>query len=109
MWVCDIISITNIIISARWRFLDFHGQTNARLNRNEAIYFGSHKKSFLIITLFPLLFHAPQRYLTELEEAWIDGYVLEPVWKSLMTKILGEWSDLILWVRKYFILVLSIL
>ena len=107
----NIKSITNIyIISAHWRFLDFHGQINAQLNRNEAIYHGkSYKRSFLIITLSPLLFRAPQRYLTELEEAWIDEHILEPVWKSLMTKILSEWSDLILWVRKYSILVLSIL
>ena len=104
MWVGNIISITNNIISAHWRFLDFHGEINARLNRNEAIYHGnSHKRSFLIIALSPLLFRAPQRYLTELEEAWIDEHILEPVWKSLMTKILGEWSDLILWVSEYFI------
>ncbi|KAN0131228.1 hypothetical protein V8E53_010932 [Lactarius tabidus] len=83
---------------AHWRFLDFHGQINARLNRNEAIYDEqSHERSILIIVLSPLLFFAPQRYLAELEEAWIDKHLLEPVWKSLMTKMLGEWSDLILW------------
>lgn len=83
---------------AHWRFLDFHGQINARLRRNEAIYDEqSCKKSVLIIVLSPLLFLAPQRYLAELEEAWIDKHILEPVWKSLMTKMLGEWSDLILW------------
>lgn len=99
--------MTNLHISlAHWRFLDFHGQINARLKRNEAIYDEqSRKKSVLIIVLSPLLFLAPQRYLAELEEAWIDKHILEPVWKSLMTKVLGEWSDLILWVRIYPILV----
>ncbi|KAN0131017.1 hypothetical protein V8E53_011150 [Lactarius tabidus] len=83
---------------SHWRFLDFHGQINARLKRNEAIYDEqSREKSVLIIVLSPLLFLAPQRYLAELEEAWIDKHILEPVWKSLMTKMLGEWSDLILW------------
>ncbi|KAF8269752.1 hypothetical protein EI94DRAFT_1896839 [Lactarius quietus] len=37
------------------------------------------------------------RYLAELEEAWMDKHILEPVWKSLMTKMLTDWSDLILW------------
>jgi len=82
---------------AHWRFLDFHGQINARLKRNEAIYHKQSHRSFLIIVLSPLLFLAPQRYLTELEETWIDEHILEPVWKSLMTKILDEWSDIILW------------
>ncbi|KAI9433292.1 hypothetical protein H4582DRAFT_1988220 [Lactarius indigo] len=82
---------------ANWRFEDLHGQINARLKRNEAIYKMKRGKSILIIVLSPLLFFAPQRYLAELEEAWIDEHILEPVWKSLMTKMLGEWSDLILW------------
>ncbi|KAH8984591.1 hypothetical protein EDB92DRAFT_1885927 [Lactarius akahatsu] len=82
---------------ANWRFEDLHGQINARLKRNEAIYKIKRRKSILITVLSPLLFFAPQRYLAELEEAWVDEHILEPVWKSLMTKMLGEWSDLILW------------
>lgn len=97
--------MTDLYLSlAHWRFLDFHGQINARLNRNEAIYHKqSQGRSILIIILSPLLFLAPQKYLTELEEAWIDEHILEPVWKSLMTKMLSDWSDLILWVRIYYL------
>ena len=94
------IFLTNSIISlAHWRFTGLHGQINAQLTRTQAIYEGeSHKRSVLIIVLSPLLFLAPQKYLTELEEGWVDERILEPVWKSLMIKMLGEWSDIILWV-----------
>jgi len=85
---------------AQWRFIDFHGQHNARLNRQNTVYNEPRRsRSIVIIVLSPLLFLAPRRYLTELEEAWIDEHILAPVWKDLMTKMLGEWGDLILWVR----------
>jgi hypothetical protein len=53
----------------------------------------------LITVSSPLLFLSPKVYLDELEELWTDQHVLERVWKSLMTKMLGEWGDIILWVR----------
>ena len=45
----------------------------------------------LITVSSPLLFLSPKVYLDELEELWTDQHVLERVWKSLMTKMLGEW------------------
>ncbi|KAH9011516.1 hypothetical protein EDB83DRAFT_2448163 [Lactarius deliciosus] len=82
---------------ANWRFEDHHGQQSARLKKNEAIYVTRRERSFLITVISPLLFFAPQKYLAELEEAWLDEHILAPVWKSLMTKMSGEWGDLILW------------
>ncbi|KAH9013934.1 hypothetical protein EDB85DRAFT_1899468 [Lactarius pseudohatsudake] len=45
---------------AHWRFINFHGQINARLDRHKAIYH-------------------------------------EQVWESLITRMVDEWGDLILW------------
>jgi len=56
-----------------------------------------HRRTLLITVISPLLFLSPKVYLDELEEAWTDQHILERVWKSLMTKMLGEWGDLILW------------
>ncbi|KAH9008527.1 hypothetical protein EDB84DRAFT_1446900 [Lactarius hengduanensis] len=47
-----------------------------------------------------------ERYLTELKEAWVDEYILEPVWEGLMTRMVDEWVDLILWSMLAFLLCL---
>jgi hypothetical protein len=59
----------------------------------------SHKRSILISLLSPLLFLAPEVHLRELEKLWTSGnFITEPVWKTFMSKLLGGWNDLILWV-----------
>ncbi|KAI0253176.1 hypothetical protein BJV78DRAFT_1153290 [Lactifluus subvellereus] len=83
---------------ATWRFSDFHGQDNARLDVQKTLYVSvRHERTPLITVISSLLFLSPNVYLDELEEAWTDQHVLERVWQSLMTKMLGEWGDLILW------------
>ena len=56
-------------------------------------------RSLLITFLSPLLFLAPEDHLREMEILWTDDIIIEMVWKSLMTKLLAEWHDVILWVR----------
>ena len=51
-----------------------------------------------ISMLSPLLFYAPEVHLREIEKLWTDDVITEPVWKSFVSKLLGEWNDLILWV-----------
>jgi hypothetical protein len=46
-----------------------------------------------------LLFLAPEVHLREMEKLWTDDIIIESVWKKFMSKLLGEWNDLILWVR----------
>jgi hypothetical protein len=58
----------------------------------------SHKRSILISLLSPLLFLAPEVHLREMEKLWTDDIIIESVWKTFMSKLLGEWNDLILWV-----------
>jgi hypothetical protein len=45
-----------------------------------------------------VLFLAPEVHLKEVEKLWTDEIIIETVWKSFMTKLLGEWEELILWV-----------
>ncbi|KAI0301654.1 hypothetical protein B0F90DRAFT_1936389 [Multifurca ochricompacta] len=83
---------------AHWRFLYFHGQRHARLVRHQTVYSKSKRERSLLITLLsPVLFLAPEVHLQEVEKLWTDEIIIETVWKSFMTKLLGEWEDVILW------------
>jgi len=55
------------------------------------------ERSILITLLSPLLFLAPEAHLQEIEEVWMDGVILPRIWKSFMSKLLGEWDGIILW------------
>ena len=52
----------------------------------------------LITLLSPLLFLAPEARLREMERLWTDELIIEPVWRSFVSKLLGEWEGVILWV-----------
>jgi len=87
------------IYLAHWRFLHFHGQRHARLERDKTVYDEpARERSILISLLSPLLFLAPEVHLREMEKLWTDGVIIETVWKQFMTKLSEEWKDLILWV-----------
>ena len=45
-----------------------------------------------------MLFLAPEVHLKDLKKLWTDEVIIETVWKSFMSKLLGEWEELILWV-----------
>jgi hypothetical protein len=84
---------------AHWRFLHFHGQRHARLERDKTVYDEPRReRSILISLLSPLLFLAPEVHLREMEKLWTDGVIIKTVWKHFMTKLSEEWKDLILWV-----------
>jgi hypothetical protein len=92
-------SITRLLsFFAHWRFLYFHGQNSARLERHKTVYTNAaQERSWLITFLSPLLFLAPEVHLRDLEKLWTDEVIIETVWKSFMTKLLDEWGELILW------------
>jgi len=88
-----------VYVLAHWRFVHFHGQRHARLERDKTVYDEpTRERSKLISWLSPLLFLAPEVHLREMEKLWTDGVVIETVWKQFMTKLSEEWKDLILWV-----------
>ncbi|KAH9074152.1 hypothetical protein EDB83DRAFT_2515916 [Lactarius deliciosus] len=83
---------------AHWRFLYIHGQQHARLIRNQTVYSGENQKRSLLITLLsPMLFLAPEVHLQDINKLWTDEIIIETVWKSFMSKLVGEWEELILW------------
>jgi len=83
---------------AHWRFLYFHGQRHVRLAKDKTVYDEPERERSILITLLsPLLFLAPEVHLREMEELWTDSIILERVWKSFMSKLLGEWGEIILW------------
>ncbi|KAI9438581.1 hypothetical protein H4582DRAFT_182781 [Lactarius indigo] len=83
---------------AHWRFLYIHGQQHARLIRNQTVYSGGKQERSLLITLLsPVLFLAPEVHLQDIQKLWTDEIIIETVWKGFMTKLVGEWEELILW------------
>ncbi|KAH9003494.1 hypothetical protein EDB86DRAFT_2367957 [Lactarius hatsudake] len=83
--------------SAHWRFLYFHGQDSARLERHKTVYTHPDRERTLLITLLsPALFLAPEGYLRELERVWIDDVVFERDWRNFISGLLKEWEQLIL-------------
>ncbi|KAI9458695.1 hypothetical protein BJY52DRAFT_1223443 [Lactarius psammicola] len=81
-----------------WRFLYIHGQQHARLIRHQTVYSGvKQERSLLIKLLSPVLFLAPEVHLQDIKRLWTDEIIIETVWKSFMTKLVGEWEELILW------------
>ncbi|KAH9050809.1 hypothetical protein EDB87DRAFT_1827322 [Lactarius vividus] len=82
---------------AHWRFLYFHGQDSARLERHKTVYSHPDRERTLLITLLsPTLFLAPEGYLRELEKVWIDDVVFERDWRRFISGLLKEWEQLIL-------------
>ncbi|KAH8982871.1 hypothetical protein EDB92DRAFT_1952019 [Lactarius akahatsu] len=82
---------------AHWRFLYFHGQDSARLERHKTVYTHPDRERTLLITsLSPTLFLAPEGYLRELEKVWIDDVVFERDWRKFISGLLKEWEQLIL-------------
>jgi hypothetical protein len=94
----DAESLTHVCL-AHWRFLYFHGQRHARLERDKTVYDKPLRERTLLITLVsPLLFLAPEVHLRDVEKLWMDEVIIETVWKAFMAKLLEEWQDVVLWV-----------
>src|SRR5579863_2217028 len=86
-------------ISAQWRFVHFHGQKTARLDRCKSIYKGDgHKRTMLVWLSSPCLFFLPDVHLRELAKVWADEVIIEEVWKNFMEKLISEWLEFVLYV-----------
>lgn len=81
------------------RFLNYHGQYGARLNRDQSVHnHGPKPRSFLIKTLAPALYNAPYVHLQALEKTWIDETMCLQPWEQLIEKLRGEWQEFVLYV-----------
>ncbi len=83
------------------RFLDYHGQYGARLNREESVYNHEPKsRSLLIKILAPTLWNAPDAHLRALEKIWIDNTTSAVSWRQFIQKLKDEWQEFTLYVRR---------
>jgi len=82
---------------AHWRFLYFHGQKNARLDKHQTVHDErTRERTFFITILSPILFLAPEVHLQEIEKLWTDEIIIDAAWKGFVPKLLEEWQELIL-------------
>lgn len=83
------------------RWLNFHGQTHARLNRDQSVYNPTPpRRTPLIRILGPLFWNAPLVHLRGLEKIWIDGIIAIIPWSSFISRLQDEWREFVLYVRQ---------
>ncbi|KAI9567654.1 hypothetical protein HD554DRAFT_2173061 [Boletus coccyginus] len=78
-------------IPAENQFLNFYGQSCARLNADTPL-FGQQswntRFAFKAVNLF--LFGAPNGHALRLKRVWVDGIIIQPRWKDFITRLREE-------------------
>ncbi|VDC02730.1 unnamed protein product [Peniophora sp. CBMAI 1063] len=84
-------------IFCHWRFVHYHGQRSARLDRLESVRdITSPRPRTWLMQLFSFLFlFAPEVHLRDMEKVYVDGIVTSYLWKRHISKLQGEWEELI--------------
>jgi hypothetical protein len=83
--------------AVRQRFLNFHGQPCARLQRDTAIYEDSTQgRSFIIKTLSPICFTFPDSHLEALQKIWVDRLTYNTAWRTFIEGLNTEWQEMII-------------
>jgi len=81
------------------RFLNFHGQPEARLNRDQSVYGDrTNRRTWFISSISIVLFSAPDVHLKTLQKMWVDGILHKTVWEQSLKKVTDEWREFILYV-----------
>lgn len=79
------------------RFQNFHGEPNARLERNFSVHGDPiHPRTLLIKTFSIFLFLAPDFHLNTLQNMWVDGIMHKSVWEECAKKMSDEWQEFVL-------------
>jgi len=87
------------LIVGHTRFLNFHGEASARLERNFSIYGEPlYPRTLLVKTLSLFLFSAPDFNLETLQTMWVDGTMHKSVWEECMKKMTTEWQEFVFFV-----------
>ncbi|KAJ3516742.1 hypothetical protein NLJ89_g929 [Agrocybe chaxingu] len=86
-----------LYIFAHARFHNFHGEAHARIERNISVYGESTtRRTWLIRTMSPILFSAPDVHLRTLQKMWVDKLMHKAVWEESVKKMNDEWQEFIL-------------
>jgi len=87
----------NAVIVGHVRFLDFHGESNARLARNSSVYGDPiYPPTPIVKTLSLVLFSAPKTHLTTLQNIYVDRIIPWSVWKETWKKLGEGWDAFVL-------------
>ncbi|PCH35224.1 hypothetical protein WOLCODRAFT_139810 [Wolfiporia cocos MD-104 SS10] len=79
------------------RFLNFHGQQEARLDREQAVFEETRRKrSYLITVISPLLFYLPDQYIGEIHKIWVDHTINHRPWRAFIAGLQRDWESSIL-------------
>ena len=88
-------------LKGRTKFLNFYGQPEARLNRDQSVHGTStNERTWFIKTISIFLFSAPDVHLRILQKMWIDGLMHKAVWEASLKKVNDEWREFILYVSR---------
>jgi hypothetical protein len=90
-------------ISAHQKFLHFHGQNGARLNRDQTVHGSPYQPSWFIKKFGPVFFYAPEMHLDVLVNIWVDEIVCHVHWNGFLDKITSEWREFALYARDTFL------
>ena len=82
------------MVIAREKFYNYHGQPNARMNRDESLKDDSifRPRSLAFLFLSPFLFWMPDIYLADLEKIWIDETVNYRPWNKFINELKRDWK-----------------
>jgi hypothetical protein len=95
------IFILSFFSKGHTRFLNFFGQPEARLNRDQSVHgTRSNQRTWFIKTISILLFSAPDVHLKTLQKMWVDGIMNKAVWEASLRKVNEEWREFTLFVSR---------
>ena len=81
------------------KYLNFYGQPEARLNRDQSVYGDrTNRRTWFIKSISILLFLAPDFHLKNLQKMWVDKIMHQSVWEGSLKKVTDEWREFILYV-----------
>ncbi|KAF9244162.1 hypothetical protein BU15DRAFT_71725 [Melanogaster broomeanus] len=78
------------------KYVNFYGQTSARLNADQSVYADpgdNSGTSRLLFVLDLLLFGSGSSHFRSLKGVWVDHMVNFPRWKGFINKLLAEWNS----------------
>jgi hypothetical protein len=79
------------------RFYNFHGEPQARLERDQSVYgYLSGQRTWLIKIFSNVLFSVPEAHLQNLQKLQVDRILYKYDWDRTMEAIKEEWTKLTL-------------
>jgi hypothetical protein len=90
-----------LCLKGHTRFLNFYGQPEARLNRDQSVHgTRTNQRTWFIKTISIFLFSAPDVHLRILQKMWVDGIMHRAVWEASLNKVNEEWREFTLYVSR---------